>query len=203
MDKIQQNYFKNHLLAQNNFENTIPTELKARVAREFVDDYNVELINPDQPISEKELENTIVENIVKFLQDMGWSFAFVGRQYKVDFEGKEYFIDLLFFNFKLNCYVVFELKAREFDPRDIGQLQMYLALVNKHVKQENHHQSIGIIVCKDKNRTVVEYMLEESKQPMWVATYNQYKNLPKDIAKYLPSEEEIIKRLEHLWTDKD
>jgi len=70
MDKIQQNYFKNHLLTQNNFETTISTELKARVAWEFVDDYNIELINPDQPISEKELENTIVENIVKFLQDM-------------------------------------------------------------------------------------------------------------------------------------
>jgi len=91
--------------------------------------------------------------------------------------------------------VVFELKAREFDPRDIGQLQMYLALVNKHVKQENHHQSIGIIICKDKNRTIVEYMLEDTKQPVGVATYNQYKNLPENIAKYLPSEEEIIKRL--------
>lgn len=201
MDKIQQNYFHNNLLAQNNFENTISTDLKARVAWEFVDDYNVELINPDQPISEKEIENTIVENIVKFLQDMWWSFAFVGRQFKIDFEDKEYFIDLLFFNFKLNCYVVFELKAREFDPRDIGQLQMYLALVNKHVKQANHNKSIGIIICKDKNRTVVEYMLEETKQPVGVATYNQYKNLPENIAKYLPSEEEIIKRLEKLWSD--
>ena len=201
IDKIQQDYFHNTLLAQNNFENTISTELKARVAWEFVDDYNVELINPDQPISEKELENTIVENIVKFLQDMWWSFAFVGRQYRLEFDEKEYFVDLLFFNFKLNCYVVFELKAREFDPRDIGQLQMYLMLVNNQVKQETHNPSIWIIVCRNKNRTVVEYMLWENKQPMGVATYNQYKNLPENIAKYLPSEEEIIKRLEKLWSD--
>lgn len=94
--------------------------------------------------------------------------------------------------------MVFELKAREFDPRDIGQLQMYLMLVNKQVKQETHKPTIGIIVCRNKNRTVVEYMLGENKQPMGVATYNQYKNLPENIAKYLPSEEEIIKRLEKL-----
>lgn len=198
IEKIQQDYFHNNLLAQNNFENTISTELKARVAWEFIDDYSIELINPDQPISEKKLENTIVENIVKFLQDMWWSFAFVGRQYRLEFDEKEYFIDLLFFNFKLNCYVVFELKAREFEPKDIGQLQMYLMLVNKQVKQEIHNPTIGIIVCRNKNITVVEYMLWENKQPMGVATYNQYKNLPKNIAKYLPNEEEIIKRLKKL-----
>ncbi len=195
IDKIKQNYFKNNLLVQNNFKNTVSEDLKARVAWEFVDDYNIELINPDQPISEKSLENAIIENIVKFLQDMGGKFAFVGRQYRLAYDGKEYFIDLLFFNFELNCYVVFELKAREFDPRDVGQVQMYLMLVNEQVKQKNHNKTIGIIICKKKNRTVVEYMMGESKQPVGVATYNQYENLPEDIAKYLPSEKEIIKRL--------
>ena len=195
VEKITQNFFQSKLLAQNNFQVTVAEELKARVAWEFVDDYNVELINPDQPISEKELENAIVENIVKFLQDMGGGFAFVGRQYRVEFEEKEYFIDLLFFNFYLNCYVVFELKARAFDPRDIGQLQLYLMLVDTRVKQAGHHPTIGVIICKEKSRTVVEYMLAENKRPMGVATFNRYKNLPEDIAKYLPSEEEIIKRL--------
>ena len=118
-DKIAKNYFENQALVQNNFETTVSTELKAQVAWEFVDDYNVELINPDQPFSEKELENAIVNNVVKFLAEMGGNFAFVGRQYRITLDEKEYFIDLLFFNFKLNCYVVFELKAREFDPRDI------------------------------------------------------------------------------------
>jgi len=198
IEKIQQKYFHNSLLAQNNFETTISTNLKARVAWEFIDDYNIELINPDQPISERNIENNIVENIVKFLQDMWGSFAFVGRQYKIDFEDKEYFIDLLFFNFKLNCYVIFELKAREFQPKDVWQLQMYISLVNKHVKQLTHNQTIWIIVCRDKSRTVVEYMLWETKQPIWVTTYNQHKNLPENIAKYLPTEKEIIKRLQKL-----
>ncbi|MBI2436867.1 MAG: DUF1016 domain-containing protein [Candidatus Magasanikbacteria bacterium] len=195
IEKVQQNYYQNGLLAQNNFEKTVEQDLQARVAWEFVDDYNIELINPDQPISEKELENGIIENIVQFLQDMGGSFAFVGRQYRLEYDDKEYFIDLLFFNFKLNCYVVFELKAREFDPKDIGQLQMYLMLINKQVRQKDHNPSIGIIVCRKKNRTIVEYMLAETRQPMGVATFNQYKNLPENIAKYLPSEAEIIKRL--------
>lgn len=183
------------MLAQNNFVSTVPDTLKAQVAWEFIDDYNVELINPDQPISEKHLENSIIKNILSFLQDMGGSFAFVGRQYKVELNEKEYFIDLLFFNMKLNCYIVFELKAREFDPKDVGQVQMYMQLVNKHVKQENHNPTIGIIICKSKDRTVVEYMLEKASQPLGVATFNQYENLPEEYARYLPSELEITERL--------
>jgi len=198
IDKIKNHHFENQALAQNNFNTTIPDTLKAQVAWEFVDDYNIELISPDQPFSEKEIENTIVTNIVNFLADMGGSFAFVGRQYRLTIDEKEYFIDLLFFNFKLNCYIVFELKAREFQPKDMGQVQMYMQLINKQIKQEQHNRTIGIVICKDKNRTEVEYMLEQAKDPIGVATYNKYENLPKEYAKYLPSEEAIIKRLSNI-----
>lgn len=198
IDKIKSHHFENQALAQNNFNTTIPDTLKAQVAWEFVDDYNIELISPDQPFSEKEIENTIVTNVVNFLADMGGSFAFVGRQYRLTIDEKEYFIDLLFFNFKLNCYIVFELKAREFQPKDMGQVQMYMQLINKQVKQEQHNRTIGIVICKDKNRTEVEYMLEQTKDPIGVATYNKYENLPKEYAKYLPSEEAIIKRLSNI-----
>jgi predicted nuclease of restriction endonuclease-like (RecB) superfamily len=198
IDKIKNHHFENQALAQNNFNTTTLDKLKAQVAWEFVDDYNIELISPDQPFSEKEIENTIVTNVVNFLADMGGSFAFVGRQYRLTIEEKEYFIDLLFFNFKLNCYIVFELKAREFQPKDMGQVQMYMQLINKQVKQEQHNRTIGIVICKDKNRTEVEYMLEQAKDPIGVATYNKYENLPKEYAKYLPSEEAIIKRLSNI-----
>lgn len=194
IEKIERNYYQNALLAQNNFSDTVSDTIKSRVAWEFVDDYTIELINPDMPIIEKEIENSIVSNIVKFLQDMGGNFAFVGRQFRIDYNDKEYFIDLLFFNLSLNCYVVFELKAREFDPRDVGQLQMYMMLVNTQVKQATHNPTIGIIICRSKDRTVVEYLISETKQPVGVATFNQYKQLPEKIAKYLPSEDEIIKR---------
>lgn len=198
IDKIKNHHFENQALAQNNFNTTILDKLKAQVAWEFVDDYNIELISPDQPFSEKEIENTIVTNVVNFLADMGGSFAFVGRQYRLTIDEKEYFIDLLFFNFKLNCYIVFELKAREFQPKDMGQVQMYMQLINKQVKQEQHNRTIGIVICKDKNRTEVEYMLEQAKDPIGVATYNKYENLPKEYAKHLPSEEAIIKRLSNI-----
>jgi predicted nuclease of restriction endonuclease-like (RecB) superfamily len=195
LEKIEQNYFANMLLAQNNFDDTVDDSIKSKVAWEFIDDYNIELLNPDLPIHEKEIENSVVVNIVKFLQDMGGNFAFVGRQYRIEYNDKEYFIDLLFFNLSLNCYVVFELKAREFAPQDLGQLQMYMMLVNKEVKQEFHNLTIGIVVCRGKDRTIVEYLLSETKQPMGVATFNKHKNLPESVAKYLPSEDEISRRL--------
>jgi predicted nuclease of restriction endonuclease-like (RecB) superfamily len=195
IDKIEQNYFENHALAQNNFGATVPESLKAQVAWEFLDDYNIELINPDQPVSEKALENAIIENLVKFLHEMGGSFAFVGRQFRLTLDEKEYFVDLLFFNLTLNCYVVFELKAREFSPKDIGQTQMYMQLINKQVKQPFHNSTIGVIVCRAKNRLEVEYMLEQAKDPMGVATYNNYSKLPEEYARYLPSEAELEKRL--------
>jgi predicted nuclease of restriction endonuclease-like (RecB) superfamily len=198
IDKIKKNHFENQALAQNNFQLTVPPELKAQVAWEFVDDYNVELINPNFPISENQLENSIVTNIVKFLSEMGGSFAFVGRQFKIDFHDKEYFIDLLFFNIKLNCYVVFELKAREFAPQDIGQIKWYMELVNNHVKEQNHNSTIGIILCKSKDRLMVEYMLANNQDALGVATFNRYEELPEAYAKYLPSEKEIIKRLANL-----
>lgn len=193
--KIEEDFYNNSRLAQNNFETTVSEELQSQVAWEFVDDYNIELVNPDQPISEKEMENAIIKNIVSFLKNMWWNFAFVGQQFRLEHNDKEYFVDLLFFNFHLNCYVVFELKAREFDPRDIGQLQMYLMLADKQLKQEIHNPSIGIIICREKDRTVVEYMLASTKQPMGVATFNNHNDLPKEIAKYLPSEEELVQWL--------
>jgi predicted nuclease of restriction endonuclease-like (RecB) superfamily len=203
LEKIEKNYFENHALAQSNFEETVPQNLKAQVAWEFLDDYNIELLNPDQPIAEKTLENAIVDNIVKFLHEMGGNFAFVGRQFRLELGEKEYFVDLLFFNITLNCYVVFELKAREFSPKDFGQTQMYMQLINKQVKQPSHNPTIGVIICRNKNRLEVEYMLEQAKDPMGVATYNRYDKLPEEYAKYLPSEEDITKRLLTLINSDD
>ena len=205
-EKIDSHYFQNKLLSQNNFSTTVPEELKAEVAWEFIDDYSIEIINPDQPISEKILENNIIKNIVHFLDTMGGSFAFVGRQFKVEFRDKDYFLDLLFFNFQLNCYVVFELKAREFSPKDLGQLQMYLLAVNEKVKKPTHQSSIGILICRDKDRMVVEYLLNAQRQPLGVATYNKFhhlKEIPQEIAKYLPSENEITKQLGLLIKDSN
>lgn len=206
IEKISEHYYQNKLLVQNNFSDTVPSDLKARTAWEFIDDYAIEIINPDQPIAEKELENSIVKNIVDFLIDMGGSFAFVGRQFRIEYREKEYFVDLLFFNLDLNCYVVVELKAREFDPKDLGQLQMYLLAANETIRKKDQNQTIGILICRDKDRMVVEYLLGSQKHPIGVSTYNKFrklKQIPKEIAKYLPSEEEIIKRLGYISNEPD
>ena len=108
---------------------------------------------------------------------MGGSFAFVGRQFKVDFKEKEYYIDLLFFNIKLNCYVVLELKARDFEPKDIGQIKWYMELINKEIKEASHNSTIGIILCRNKDRMMVEYMLSSNQDPLGVATFNRYEEL--------------------------
>jgi predicted nuclease of restriction endonuclease-like (RecB) superfamily len=177
IDKIKKNHFENQVLAQNNFETTVNPELRAQVAWEFVDDYNIELINPDLPISEKEIENSIVTNIIKFLSEMGGSFAFVGRQFKVDFKEKEYYIDLLFFNIKLNCYVVLVLKARDFESKDIGQIKWFMELIKKEIKKASHNSTIGVILCRNKDRMMVEYMLSSNQDPLGVATFNRYEEL--------------------------
>lgn len=206
LEKIKSHYYENKLLTQNNFEVAVEEELKARVAWEFIDDYSIEILNPDLPVAEKELENSIVLNLEKFLNSMGGNFAFVGRQFRIEYRDKEYFIDLLFFNFNLNCYVVFELKAREFSPKDLGQLQMYLMATNEVVKKPEHNPSIGILVCRDKDRLVVEYLLNAQNQPIGVATYNKYnhlKELPNEIARYLPSKDDILKRLELFSKNED
>lgn len=206
IEKIDSHYYENKLLTQNNFASTVSDELKSDIVWEFIDDYSIEIINPDQPISEKILENSIINNIVKFLDFMNGNFAFVGRQFRIEYRDKEYFIDLLFFNFNLNCYVVFELKAREFSPKDLGQLQMYLMAVNEVVKRKEHNPSIGILICRDKDRMVVEYLLNTQNQPLGIATYNKYHHLdeiPAEIAEYLPSEKDISNQLGKLLNNDE
>ncbi|MDX9806058.1 MAG: PDDEXK nuclease domain-containing protein, partial [bacterium] len=155
---------------------------------------------------ESNLEDAILDNLQNFLLELGHGFCFEARQKRILIGGEHYFIDLLFFNFNLNCYVVFELKAREFSPKDLGQLQMYLMATNEVVKKSEHNPSIGILVCRDKDRVVVEYLLNAQNQPIGVATYNKYnhlKELPNEIARYLPSKDDILKRLELFSIDKN
>jgi hypothetical protein len=132
---------------------------------------------------------------------MGGYFAFVGRQFRVEVSGKEFFIDLLFYHRKLRCLVAVELKAGPFEPEYAGKMQFYLSALDNHTRLEEENPSIGIIVCQSKDRTIVEYTLKEVNRPIGVASYNQYDSLdevPERIAKYLPSPDEIERRLSEL-----
>lgn len=126
---------------------------------------------------------------------MGNQFSFIGNQFKIEVDNKEYFIDLLLYHRQLQCLVAVELKIGEFLPEYKGKMEFYLTLLNEKVKLPTEKDSIGIIICKEKNRTIVEYSLKTSKQPIGVATYNTSTLLPKDYQKLLPNEKAISDKL--------
>jgi predicted nuclease of restriction endonuclease-like (RecB) superfamily len=194
IEKIRNDEFGKSQLFQSNFEQTLPPERMEQVRWQFKDEYNMSLVGLREEVLEKEMEEAMVKNIVKLLADMGRDFTFAGRQYRLEIAGDEVFIDLLFYHRRLRCFVAVELKATEFDFRDMGQIQGYLQALDEQVCFEDENPSIGIIICRSKNRTKVEYALRASTKPVGVATYT-FNELPETFSKYLPSEEELQQSL--------
>ena len=135
--------------------------------------------------------------IEQFLRAMGGLFAFVGSQFRMEVDGREFFIDLLLFHRRLRCLIAIELKVGEFQPEFVGKMQFYLTALDRQVRQEGENPSIGIILCEEKNRTIVEYALHDATKPIGVATYRIVKRLPKELKGQLPGPEEIARLLEH------
>ena len=154
-----------------NFQSTLPA-LQSDMAQEmFKDPYNFEFLNIEKEAKERDIEEALVSNIRDFLLRLGKGFSFVGNQYKLEVGGDEFFIDMLFFNMKLNCYVVIELKTGRFTPADSGQLNFYLTVVDKEVKEEHHAPTIGILLCETKNEVVAQYSLEKIDSPIGISQY--------------------------------
>ena len=145
--------------------------------------------------SESELEQALIQNIRSFLIELGHQFTFVGNQYKVCVNDHEYFIDLLLYHRQLRCLVAIELKIGEFIPEYKGKMEFYLAILNDQIKLEHENEAIGIIICKNKDRTIVEYSLKTSKSPIGVATYKTSNLLPKEYQNLLPSNIEIEEKI--------
>ncbi len=199
-DNIKRNLFQNSLLAQNNFDRTLKVDekLKQRVTFDFRDDMGIELINGENPFAEKDIEDSIMQNLNAFLLSMDGKFSFVGRQVRLVVGNDEFFVDLLFYHLELNCYIAMELKATKFKPEHLGQIQGYMAIIDNTKLKPNMNKTIGILVCKDKNRVLVEYLLDTYPSPIGVMTINsskQYSELDEDMKALLPSDEEIQKRL--------
>jgi hypothetical protein len=144
------------------------------------------------------LELGLIKNIRNFLLEMGGDFSFIANQYKLEVEGEEFFIDLLLYHRRLKSLIAIELKTTDFIPEYAGKMQFYLAVLNDKVRQENENPSIGIIICKSKRRTVVEYALKTTTSPVGVADYSLSRSLPTDLKGLLPSSKEIIERLSSL-----
>lgn len=193
---------ESHLLERtgksvNNFPNALPPLDSDMVNQVFKDPYLFDFLGTDIPRREVEIERQLTEHIQNFLLELGQGFAFVGRQVHLEVGGQDFYLDLLFYHLKLRCYVVIELKACDFEPGFVSQLNMYQNAVNDLLRHEDDKPTIGLLLVKGKNKTVVEYSLAGYQNPIGVAEWkNQIaKSLPDDLKSSLPSIEEIEREL--------
>jgi len=181
--------------AVTNFAACLPKP-QSDLARESVKDpYRFDFLGLTDEAQEREIENALVKHVTEFLLELGAGFAFVGRQVLLDVGGDEFFIDLLFYHLKLRCYVVIELKGGKFKPEHLGQLGFYLTTVDRQVKNEHDNPTIGLLLCKSKNKVVAEYALGDKTQPMGIAEYKLLESLPAELQTSLPSIEQIEREL--------
>ena len=173
----------------------MPEKIKSQAILALKDEYTFDLVGLSEEHSEYELEQAIIKNIRAFLMEFGPDFAFVGNQYRIEVDGKEYFIDLLLYNRRLQAMIAIELKIGEFLPEYKGKMEFYLNVLNDTVRLPHENPAIGIIICKSKSRMIVEYALKSSTMPIGVATYSL---LPEAYKELLPTSEEIAKKIELL-----
>ena len=196
--QIESGSYEQFVLNQTNFTKALEEKYRHQAKLAVKDSYNFDFLELGKEYDERQLELGLINNIRSFLLEMGGDFSFIGNQYKLDIDGEEFFIDLLLYHRQLRSLVAIELKAADFVPEYAGKMQFYLSVLDDKVRQEGENPSIGIIICKTKRRTVVEYALKNTGSPMGVADYSLSKTLPKKLKGLLPSSEEIIKSLSHL-----
>ncbi|MDR0911756.1 MAG: PDDEXK nuclease domain-containing protein [Methanobrevibacter sp.] len=202
LHQIETQSYERFLINQTNYDKTVSPAVRNRAILAVKDEYIFDFLDLGEDYSERQLELELVKNIRKFLLEMGSQFAFIGNQYKLEVNDNEYFIDLLLYHRQLNCLVAIELKIGKFIPEFKGKMEFYLEILNDKVKLPNENDSIGIIICKEKDKTVVEYSLKSSKLPIGVASYETTGNLPKDYEKLLPNNEEIAEKIDIFLKDK-
>lgn len=194
--QIENQSYEKTLLGQTNFDLALTPELQAQARLAVRDEYTFDFLELSAEHSERELERALIGRVEEFLRAMGGVFAFVGSQFRLEVEDREYFIDLLLFHRRLRCLVAVELKIGEFQPEFVGKMQFYLTALDRQVREEGENPSIGIILCKEKNRTIVEYALHSVNSPIGVATYKVVRQLPEELKGELPGPEEIARLLE-------
>ncbi|WP_020602557.1 PDDEXK nuclease domain-containing protein [Spirosoma spitsbergense] len=198
--QIEVRAYQKTLLNQQNFEQTMPEASQATAALTLKDEYTFDFLNLSDAHSEYELEQAILANIRRFLIEMGADFSFIGNQYVIELDGVDYRIDLLLYHRELRSLVAIELKIDGFRPEYAGKMNFYLSLLNKRVRKAHENPSIGIIICKDKSRTTVEFALQDISKPIGVATYSLTNQLPDNLRPFFPSSEEFVRRIEAVST---
>lgn len=181
-----------------NFDETLPFSHNEQVKELLKNPYIFDFITTDSNIKELDIEQKLTSNITKLLLELGNGFSFVGRQYHLEIENEDYYLDLLFYNLKVRCYVVVELKATEFKPEYIGKLNFYLNAVDKYIKDEFDNPTFGILLCKDKKRITAELALKDVNKPIGISEYKILAEIPDYLKNALPSIESIEKRLDQV-----
>lgn len=195
--QIATNLYSRQALLENkisNYEETLPIELGKRALEMLKDPYIFDITYNEKAL-EKDIEDALVSNITDLLLEFGNGFAFVGRQYHLEIEGEDYYIDLLFYNLNLKCYVVVELKTVKFIPEFAGKLNFYLNAVDMLLKKEDDNPTIGILLCRDEHKLTAELALKDINKPIGVAEYKYLQEVPEYLANNLPSIETLEKRL--------
>ncbi len=181
--------------AVTNFKNTLPAVQSDLAQAITKDPYNFDFLTLTEKYNEKELKDALMDNITRFLLELGNGFAFVGREYRMEIGEKENFIDMLFFNIKLKCYVVLEVKVTEFEPSFAGQLGTYVVAVNHQLKEDWQNPAIGLLVCKSMDKIEAQYSLESTSQPLGVSSYELSRLIPENFKGSLPTIEELEAKL--------
>lgn len=192
---ISANLFKHQGNMPNNFNTTLSENIKSKALEVFKDEYLLDFVNIDDDDDEGILESEIVNNIKKFIMSMGKGYSFIGNQYKLTVNDSEFFVDLLFYNRYLQCLVAIELKRKDFKPAFAGQLNFYLNVLDDKIKLPHEHPSIGIVLCKSKDNTVVDYAIKSIDKAMSVGTYKHFSDAPDDMKEFLPDAATLSKML--------
>lgn len=179
-----------------NFERRLPAEQKDMVLSTMKDPYMFDFIDYTEEMLETDIENELVKNVTSLLMELGTGFAFMGQQYHLEVGGKDFYIDLLFYNTKLRCYVAIDLKTGEFKPEQAGKMNFYLSALDDLVKAPEDNPSVGLILSRDENITIAEYALRDMSKPIGVSEYHLCTDLPLDLKDALPAVEDIRSRID-------
>jgi len=194
--QIESDLFSRAGKAVSNFSKTLPDSQSDLAQQTLKDPYNFDFLTLRNKYDERELENALIKNITDFLLELGEGFSYVGKQYKLTIDNEDFYIDLLFYNIKLHSYVVIELKTGKFKPEYTGKLNFYISAVDDLLKGKNDNPTIGLLICKEKKKTIVEYALRDISKPMGISEYQLTKLLPDEYKSTLPAIEEIERELE-------
>jgi predicted nuclease of restriction endonuclease-like (RecB) superfamily len=200
---IETNLFSRQGKALTNFTRTLPPDQSDLAQHVLKDPYHFDFLTLGAEARERELEAGLLAHLRNFLLELGKGFAFLGSQYKIEVDGDAYYIDLLFYHVHLHCYIVIELKVGVFLPEYAGKMNFYLSAVDAQLRREGDAPTIGLILCKDKKKTTVEYALQDVGKPIGVSEYRHTPRLPREIMEQVPSIEDLKDVIERLQGEKE